>query len=84
MHRANHSEAYICSHVGYISVPSRLETCPGQRAQQFRSRLETCPGQSGRQPQQAVSLLRAVYSEIQQESQLLELPRADCPTPSTL
>ena len=47
---ARDSEVYVCSHVGYIPEPSRLETCPGQRARQFRSRLETCPGQSARQP----------------------------------
>ena len=40
MSHALELEAYLCSHVGYIPDDSRLETCPGQCAQQHRSRLE--------------------------------------------
>ena len=35
----------ICSHVGYTKPDSRLETCPGQRAQTHNCRSATCPGQ---------------------------------------
>ena len=38
----------ICSHVGYTTVHSRLETCPGQSAQRQLSRFVTWPGQSAR------------------------------------
>ena len=45
MSHVKHSSFCICSHVGYTSAASRLETCPGQSAQTHTSRSETCPGQ---------------------------------------
>ena len=51
MSHVQHSFSYTCSHVGYTSAVSRLETCPGQSAHTPTDRSETCPGQRARSKQ---------------------------------
>ena len=87
MSHVKHSSLCICSHVGYTTAFSRLETCPGQnppnthwqvcdrpgqRAPTNQCRFVTCPGQRARKSHSR----QAACSEQSVQTGKVQLPRA--------